>query len=83
MGLRYLELGDHALVSWSPSPSDRPINNKSLFVLMAQALFVSVSVTFVAGLCRRGQRHNCSLDVCTWSHYAATESVQEPALSQL
>lgn len=50
MDLECLELNDHALLSWSPSSSDRPINDKSPFVLKAQALFISVSVTFVAGL---------------------------------
>lgn len=55
------------------------ISKKSLFVLRAHTLFVFVSPLFVAGLCRRGKRHDYSLDVCTWGHYLVTECVQEPA----
>lgn len=38
MDIWYLELGHHALVSWSPSSNDSPINKRSLFVLRAHIL---------------------------------------------
>jgi len=70
---------DNAQLSWSPSPTDSPINKTPcLHWGHARHLFFCFCC-FHGRTVQTWQNTQIAPDVCTWGHFLVTERVREPA----